>query len=130
MARKSLQKQLYEAASKVCTKGCISCFDCGKTKSPYTLPPSPNSQLTVCPLLKFDIPHKEEKETDLIKRWANQPTLDDVNLLCEFCEHRDKSGDTEESFSLESCFMTHCINCPVSSVRDCIEECVAEARWS
>lgn len=121
---------LYNAAAKVCTDGCISCFNCGKSKSQYTLPPSPGNQLTECPLLKYNVVRKPIDPIDFLARWANNPTEEDINLLCEYCEHRDKSEDDGETFSLESCFRTHCISCPVQSVRDCIQESEAEARWS
>lgn len=130
MAKKSIQQKLYDAAAKVCTEGCISCFECGKKKAAITLPIVLGGQLKECPLAKFNVERPVIDPMDFLARWANEPSHEDLNLLCLHCEHRDVSADTADEFSLTSCFMTHCISCPVESVRDCLEEREGEARCS
>lgn len=130
MAKKSLQKKLYDAAAKICDKDCLACFECGKSKSSYCLPSFPGNKAEVCPLQKYGVIHDDTREKDPFALWASDPTYEDLNLLCQFCDHRDKSDDTDDTISLESCFMTHCISCPVGIVRDCLDEREAEARCS
>lgn len=130
MAKKLIQQKLYDAAAKVCSEGCISCFECGKEKSKYTLPAMSGSQLKECPLAKFNVARTPIDPTNFLARWANEPTYEDLELLCLHCEHRDSSRDTDDEFSLKNCFMTHCLSCPVESARDCLDERAAEARSS
>lgn len=126
--KETTKKELQIAACKVCTSGCIASFDCGKTKSTLGTIPLFGSNI-VCPLAKFNVDHSKEK-TDLIESLKNQPTLDDLYMLCEFCEHRDTTNDTDDSFSKENCFESYCIDCPVQSCIDNVLECIAEGAMS
>ena len=120
----TIKKELQVAACKVCTTGCIASFNCGKTKSAFRTIPLFGSN-TVCPMEKFNVDHSKEK-TDWVERLENQLDLDDLYLLCKYCEHRDKSNDTENTISTANCFESHCMDCPVQSCRENIQECMAE----
>lgn len=125
---KEKENQLYEAAKKVCTNHCISSFACGKTKiSAGHLPLCGTNK--VCPLQEYNVQHREGKE-DMMRHIMCGPTMEDLDLLCENCKHRDKYKDTRNTFSLDSCFETHCIDCPVQMDREGIEETIAEAMMS
>lgn len=95
-------------------------FDCGKKRDFNPIPLIGTN--TVCPLAKFRVHASDE-----INDW---PTIAELDYLCEVCEHRDKSSDTKDEFSLASCFESHCIDCPVESCRENIQECMAEAALS
>lgn len=123
-----IEVQLQKAAAKICDPGCIACFDCGKNKERAVNLPLCGTN-TVCPLQRYDIDHSKAP-ADMLARLMNEPTLEDCSLLCQFCEHRNASNDTEDSISLESCFATHCIDCPVEMCREGIEELAAEAAMS
>lgn len=124
----SIKNELIAAARKVCDSECIACYECGKSKTiGRTLPLIGKN--TVCPLQKYNIEHNDGPKS-FLERLQNDATLEDLDFLCEYCEHRDKSKDTPESFSIGNCYMTHCLDCPVQMYRDGIEECAAEARMS
>lgn len=120
----AIKKELQAAACKVCTSGCIASFDCGKTKSDFGAIPLFGAN-TVCPLEKFNVDHDKEK-TDRAGRLG----LDDLYLLCKYCEHRDSSNDTEHSISTARCFESHCMDCPVQSCRENMQEGLAEGAMS
>lgn len=121
-------KKLISAASKVCTRGCIASFNCGKSKSEFGTVPLFGAN-TVCPLEKYGIEHSEEKKS-LEERLRNSPDLNDLYILCKHCEHRDSSNDTKDTISTANCFESHCIDCPVQSCRENIMECMAEGAMS
>ena len=123
-----IEKQLQEAAAKICDYECIACFNCGKSKERAINLPLCGTNI-VCPLQKYNVDHSKAPK-DMLARLMNEPTVGDCNLLCQFCEHRDKSKDTADSMSLESCFSSHCIACPVEMCREGIEETMAEGRMS
>ena len=86
---------------------------------------------TVCPLAKYNVEHEKPKRserTGFILR--DDPTMDELAALCQYCDFRDASKDTDEEIDLESCYFTHCMDCPVQHVRDNILECAAEAAMS
>ena len=124
-----MKQKLLEAATRICTPACIAGYDCGKSKAAGFGKPIPlfNKENAVCPLEKYKIEHKE-----LSKNWldADYPTLEDIFLLCKYCDHRDSNMDTEDTISIENCFMTHCMDCPVQMCRESIAECDAEASCS
>ena len=125
---KIIQKQLIAAASKVCTSGCIACFECGKSKSSFNhLPPFGTNK--ICLLEKYGVEH-DDSPKDIIESLKNNPDLDDLYILCKHCEHRDSSKDKDNELSIESCFETHCMDCPVQMCRETIQECTAEAMMS
>lgn len=121
-------KELISAACKVCNSGCIASFNCGKSKSEFGTVPLFGSN-TVCPLEKYEIEHSTEKRS-LEERLMSHPDLDDLFLLCKYCEHRDTSNDAEDTIFTANCFESHCIDCPVQSCRENIEEAMAEGAMS
>lgn len=128
MSNSGIRDALNAAACKVCNSGCIAGFECGKSKADWGRLPLFGSN-TVCPLQKYEVEHTDKGKT-LIERLRNTPELEELDLLCQHCDFRDKSKDTPETFSLESCFVSHCMDCPVESCRENIEETIAEARMS
>ena len=126
--RNTQKNQLFSAACKVCTPGCIASFNCGKSKSEFGTVPLFGTN-TVCPLEKYGIEHPEEKRR-LEERLMHSPDLDDLFVLCKHCEHRDASNDTPNVISTANCFETHCMDCPVQSCRENILECMAEGAMS
>lgn len=123
---------LTEIAKKICTNHCIASFECGKTKAAAGNLPLCGTN-TVCPLQEYDVQHSNSmrlEKKDILSWWQNEPTLDELDTLCQYCTHRDKSNDTDTTFSTESCFVTHCIDCPVQMYRENIEEATAEAMMS
>lgn len=128
MTDEKIHEHLVNSARKVCTPGCIAGFECGKSKEyKGSLPLCGTNK--ICPLQKYEIKH-DDRPQDLLTRLSNEPSLQELDLLCEFCEHRDKTADTDKEFSLESCFVSHCIDCPVESCREGIMEVYAEAQMS
>lgn len=125
---KIISEQLLAAASKVCTSGCIACFECGKSKSSFSHL-SPFGTNKICPLGKYDVKH-DDSPKDFIESLRNNPDLDDLFVLCKHCEHRDQPKDEDDELSLESCFETYCMDCPVQMCRETIQECAAEAAMS
>ena len=121
-------KELISAANKVCTPGCIASFACGKSKSEFGTIPLFGSN-TVCPLAKYGIEHSEER-LSLEERLCLSPDLSDLYLLCKHCEHRDTSRDTPDTISTANCFETHCMDCPVQSCRENIQEARVEGAMS
>lgn len=121
---------LKTAACKVCTNECLASYDCGKEKTHMGRPLPLVGTNETCPLAKFDVEHQSRKsdKTGFILR--DDPTLEELTALCEHCDFRNNSKDTGNEISLESCFFSHCIDCPVQSCRDGILECAAEAAMS
>lgn len=122
------KQQAIEAAKKVCTSGCIACFECGKSKSNFgSISRFGNNE--ICPLAKYDVEHKDDRE-GFLESLLNNPDLDDLFILCKHCDHRDSSDDKENDISISSCYETHCMDCPVQMCRENIQECAAEAAMS
>ena len=126
--RKELNTQLLAAACKVCTSGCIASYECGKSKALAKSIPLFGKN-NICPLAKYEVEHKDD-EKDFMAILANDPTPDDLFVLCKHCEHRDASQDTSDIICFASCYEEYCLDCPVQSCREAIQECMAEAQMS
>ena len=126
-----MESFLKAAACKVCTNECFASYDCGKEKNRIGRPLPLVGKNTVCPLAKYHVEHQQPRISDKTGFILfNDPTMDELSALCRYCDFRDPSQDTEENIDLESCFFTHCMDCPVQHLRDNILECAAEAAMS
>ena len=120
-----------KAAKKICGEGqCFSPFGCGHENRVDRGFPKLGT-LKECPLAKYNIePSKEERP------WYERPleetmvTNDDIFELCANCEHAKVVKEGEwlhvERLNLEGA----CLDCPVKSCEDGIQEAAAEAAMS
>lgn len=122
MKKTQVEKTVSELCSHECTFSCFKA-DCprGAWHTPkYPVAPTSKSGTgTECPLLQFEAEQLPEIEAfnPLMYRMSVN-ALDKVCMQCKV-----NSDDTNE-------YLAHCLDCLCAMTRDCIEESLAEARWS
>ena len=113
---------------ELCDEACPAAYECHKKHDAVFAACGLMGAETVCPLAKYNVPETAERSSFCFA----SITLDDLAMLCVNCEHADISSDNDECFtlSIDRCFNTHCIDCPVQSMREGIQELAAEAAMS
>lgn len=122
--KKAASLNARSIACKLCDEDCYAGYECNKEhRVAFDL----MGKGTVCPLAKYKVPKITTPRT-----FADTfVTLEDLSILCANCEHADiEAEDGDFVLSLDRCFDTHCIDCPVQSMREGIQENAAEAAMS
>ncbi len=111
-------------ARKICGHGCINGFSCTHQHS-SRIPLF--GQGTVCPLEKYNVTDKDANVP-----WFERKSVTDMELtaLCARCEHAMVKASEKELSVERKDFARYCIDCPVQSVRETMDEAAAEARRS
>ena len=108
--------------------GCMHEYPCGhKNKHKNSLHMCGTN--TICPLAKYSVKENSAEKNSF--GWDRTVTDDELFALCHECDFAIKE-DTERTFSYDNkhIFMSHCIDCPVEHVAECIQEQRAEAASS
>ena len=113
---------------ELCDESCPAAYQCHKKHDAIFAACGLMGTNTVCPLAKYNIPETADRSCFC----STSITLDDLAMLCANCEHADISAANVECFtlSLDRCFDKYCVDCPVQSMRESIQELAAEAAMS
>lgn len=113
---------------ELCDEACPAAYTCHKKHDAVFAACGLMGTETTCPLAKYNVPESVERSGYC----AMSITLDDLAMMCANCENADINTENGDSFtlSLDRCFDTHCIDCPVQSMRESIQELAAEAAMS
>ena len=79
-----------------------------------------------CPLEKYHVKEKSAERNSF--GWIRNVTEEELFSICYECDFSTKT-DTE-TVDVENVFRTHCIDCPVQSAYECMQEQRAEAMLS
>lgn len=90
---------------------------------------------TVCPLAKYEIPDTDHRKPIEINAKEHHLSEDELFWLCAHCERSEIFSETEDgeeylTLDKEASFRDYCIDCPVQSYIDAVQERAAEARMS
>jgi hypothetical protein len=129
--------QVEKMVSQICSCHCT--FTCHKSecprgewhKSSFDFKPLPKSGTdNKCPLMQFVADRIESN------RWSvplDSLTDDDLWAVCYDCKYSkvvESLNVDGPTISLEDSFYSHCIDCPITAIRDVISEGAAEAGCS
>lgn len=119
-----LDKCAEKAVRSICDENCVSPCKCGRTKK-LPLMRSVGPEMT-CPLEKYDVPDRNKNIP-----WYRREVLhkNEVLALCVKCD-RAAVDVSPDSIQVKPKDFMACIDCPVQSTLECIQEAEAEARYS
>lgn len=126
-----LESIAAKAAAKICGQGkCLAPYPCGHpNRAGSSLPAITDG--TVCPLAKYNI----EPSTDT-RPWYERPRSetevgeDELFALCAMCEHGKVKNSGGQPVVERTRFVEVCLDCPVYSAGEAMNEAAAEARGS
>lgn len=122
-----IARNAIQAAQHFCCERCFADYPCGKDKKPTAVLPlfGANNE---CPLAKYNVPLWKPKD---FFDCRGEATENELFWLCANCKHCSVSRDGDDIVTDKgACFATICIDCPVQSMLDNIQECAAEAAMS
>lgn len=129
--KETIAKEAEAAAQHFCSKMCLAPYACGKPKGEGPFKSAPMRMAgknPVCPLAKYGVESWESK--DMFDS-RGEITMEECTYLCLNCEYSESYTDGDDIVvDREKCFRDICIDCPVCSAMDIIQEAEAEARMS
>lgn len=124
---------ISKTVSYICNNCAFRPFDCER-KNWCEEQFRPRRRLTKdesCPLMQFDAKEDTDKRPffEKLKDGLTEETPEshDMWKVCAICKYSSTSGN---EISLKDCYNDHCIDCPLNSVREGMQECDAEAIMS
>lgn len=118
-------------AQKLCGYGnCIyRCFNCGHQKAKLGgTPPLLNPNAT-CPVAKYQVEDRGERDWTQCHVSEIELSGDELFALCACCDNTTVQHDGEY-LTAEKEDLKRCMDCPVHTAWECVQEAAAEARMS